>query len=95
MPPSTGSTAPVTYEASSEARKRMQEATSSGEPARLAGIASSSPPDPFESDPSEVNSRVRWVSISPGATAFTVTPRRATSTATVRVKAINPALEAA
>ena len=32
------------------------------------------------------------VSIRPGATAFTVTPRRATSAATVLVKAIRPAL---
>jgi hypothetical protein len=33
--------------------------------------------------------------MNPGETAFTVTPRRATSTATVLVKAIRPAFEAA
>src|SRR4051812_43963359 len=42
-PPSTTSVAPVTYEASSEARKRMQAATSSGVPARRAGMRSVAP----------------------------------------------------
>ena len=72
----------------------MQAATSSGDPGR-AGIASSRTLEPLESAPLPVKSRVSSVSIRPGATAFTVTPRRATSAATVRVKAISPALEAA
>src|SRR6185312_8217023 len=86
MPPSTDSTDPVTYEAASEARKRTHAATSSGVPARLAGIAASRSP---------FRSAVMSVSIRPGATALTVTPRRATSAATVFVIAIRPAFEAA
>src|SRR6201999_2878758 len=85
-PPSTVSVVPVTYEASSEARKRMQAATSSGLPIRRAGIA-------FAMSPSSTSS-VKAVSISPGATALTVTPRRAASAATVLVKPITPAFEA-
>ena len=73
----------------------MQAATSSGVPVRRARDRVEQPLEPFESAPLTVKSRVSSVSISPGATAFTVTPRRATSTATVRVKAISPALEAA
>jgi RNA polymerase sigma-70 factor (ECF subfamily) len=41
-PPSTVHTAPVTYEASSDARKAMTAATSSGRPMRPSGIAASS-----------------------------------------------------
>ena len=66
----------------------MQAATSSGVPTRRAGIAV---------DQVLASSRPRSASVSirPGATALTVTPRRATSTATVLVKPISPAFEAA
>jgi hypothetical protein len=40
-------------------------------------------------------SGTKSVCTRPGATAFTVTPRRATSTATVRVSASSPAFDAA
>src|SRR5215211_2319036 len=85
-PPSTVNRAPVTYEASSEARKRTHAAISSGVPGRRAGTASiSSSPTPSVSS----------VSTKPGATALTVTERRATSAATVFVSATSPAFEAA
>ena len=80
------SVVPVTYEASSEVRNRTHAATSSGVPMRRAGIASTIP---FPM------SCVSLVYTNPGATAFTVIPRLATSTATVFVKPIRPAFDAA
>jgi len=44
---------------------------------------------------SSVSSSVMSVWMKPGATAFTVTPRRETSAATVWVMAMSPALAAA
>src|SRR5262245_66685013 len=82
-PPSTVRHTPVTYAAPSDARKRTHSATSSGVPARCAGTCSSK----LSAMPS-----VMSVSIRPGATAVTVTPRRATRAAAGRVGANRPAL---
>ncbi len=71
MPPSTVRVVPVTYDAAGEARKPTQAATSAGVPAAALGSRRRA---------RRSSSAVISVSISPGATALTVTPRRATST---------------
>ena len=65
---------------------RTAAATSSGVPVRFAGIASMT---------ASGTSSVMSVAMKPGATALTVTPRRATSVATVLVMPIRPAFAAA
>src|SRR6202521_4912569 len=76
---------PVMYEADSEARNAIAAATSSGRPGRPTGVF--------------LPAMISWlvddaVSIQPGATAFTVIPWRATSSARLRVSPTIPALAA-
>src|SRR5262249_14696939 len=81
-PPSTGSATPVMKPASSDARKSIARATSSGVPGRASGqtwfqaviVASMSYPP-----------RVMGVSMKPGQTQFTRIPWRAPSTAAICV----------
>src|SRR5439155_11638561 len=84
-PPSTDSVAPLTYAASSETRKLTAAATSSGCPTRPAGITPARSP---------LRSAVISVAMKPGVIALHVTPLRAISRATVRVKPSSPALAA-
>src|SRR5215208_7201816 len=90
IPPLTARTCPVIYDASSDARKHTAAATSSGVPSRPSGICSVqscfAPP---------AMARVISVSMSPGATTFTVMLRDATSRASALQKPIRPAFEAA
>src|SRR5690606_9407035 len=90
MPPLTARTCPVIYAASSDARKHTAAATSSGDPIRPTGICA----DQSVWAPS-VSDFVISVSISPGATTFTVTLREATSRARALLKPIRPAFDAA
>src|SRR5205807_10356896 len=90
IPPFTLSTCPVMYAASSDARKRTACATSISVPARPSGIISFTLFFRSAERPS-----VMAVSIYPGATAFTVILRDATSRAMAMVKPISPAFEAA
>ena len=80
-PPSTGSTAPVMKEASSEARKRMALATSADSPIRPIGCIRSTAARYSEPPGSSGNRMTRSVRIVPGATALTLIPRSAHSTA--------------
>src|SRR5438105_5328380 len=90
MPPLTARTCPVIYDASSEARKHTAAAISSGVPSRFRGILAVQSPRTLS-----VIARVMSVSISPGATEFTVIVRDATSCATDFTKPMSPAFEAA
>src|SRR5205085_11666628 len=86
-PPSTGTTAPVTYAAASEHRKAMTSATSSGVPNRPRGTCAASAPRR-----SSDSASVMAVVIGPGSTALQVIDRDATSRATDRVSPMRPAL---
>src|SRR5690606_38080329 len=90
MPPLTASTCPVIYDASSEARKQTAAAMSSGVPSRPSGMRSAQAACAPSARP-----RVMSVSIMPGATAFTVMPREATSRASAFVNPMSPAFDAA
>ena len=90
MPPLTARTCPVIYDASSEARKHTAAATSSGVPSRFKRNLRR----PLVARPSVI-ARVMSVSISPGATAFTVMLREATSCASAFANPIRPAFDAA
>ena len=80
-PPSMGMVTPVRYEASGDASIAMTEATSSGLPSRLRGIRRTrSATASVDRLPTE---KLVW--IVPGATAFTMIPCGARSTAMVRV----------
>ena len=68
IPPSTAQTAPVTYEASSDARKAMTAATSSARPVRPRGIPRSAS---SSRGSSETTLWVSGVSMKPGSTPFT------------------------
>src|SRR5918992_1678244 len=89
-PPSTASTAPFTYEASSDNRKRTAAATSAAVPGRPRGVASIR-----ACSARSVLAPVMSVSTNPGHIAFTVMPREPTSRASDRVRPMTPALEAA
>src|SRR5215218_4675693 len=89
IPPLTARTCPVIYDASSEARKHTAAATSSGVPSRPSGICSDQSRFALSTSP-----RVISVSISPGATTFTVIPREAISRASDLHKPIKPAFDA-
>ena len=89
MPPLTASTCPVMYPAASDARKHTAAATSSGVPKRPSGIA-----DAQLAWASVLMSRVMSVSMSPGATTFTVIDREATSRASAFEKPMTPAFAA-
>src|SRR3954451_20463851 len=89
-PPSTGSTAPVTYDASSVARKAMTAATSSGVAVRPRGTAAR-----ISSLRASLRSAVMSVSTKPGATTLLVMPRLPSSRASEREKPTRPALLAA
>ena len=91
IPPLTARTCPVIYAASSDARKHTAAATSSAraEPAER----NLRRPVALRASPSIA--RVMSVSISPGATTFTVMPRDATSRASALAKPISPAFDAA
>src|ERR1051326_5870773 len=92
-PPVTGSVWPVMYDASSEARNSTAFATSTGNPRRPSGVI-------FEGLNSTVRSSsfrpspVRSVSMGPGATALTLIPYCASSSATSRMKPCTPAFAA-
>src|SRR5699024_10595604 len=90
-PPVASSTVPVTQLASSSTSIMTAPAMSSGVPRRfmalLFAIASTAL--------SAVIERMYSVSVEPGRTALTVTPRFATSLAVTRVAASRPALAAA
>ena len=81
--------APVANPARGDARKATAAATSSGVPSRPSGMRVKS-----FSFCSGVITSVMAVSMKPGATAFTRTPRGASSLADVFVSPITPAFEA-
>ena len=89
-PPSTSTTSPVTNEASSEQRKRTAPATSSGVPSRASGVFAR-----IACCTSSGRTSVSAVWMYPGATAFTRTPRGASSRASDFVKPMIPAFDAA
>src|SRR5215207_4006338 len=90
IPPFTARTCPVIYDASSDARKHTAAATSSGAPRRPSGICCDQSCFALPT-----RRRVMSVSMSPGATTFTVMLREATSRASALQKPISPAFEAA
>src|SRR5699024_7468146 len=90
MPPSTHRTWPVMYAAPGPARKATASATSSGRPVRPAGTAPRA-----ACLAASGMAAVISVSMKPGATALTVTPRAANSLARLLVRPISPALLAA
>ena len=90
MPPSTASTCPVMYPASSLARNATALATSSAAPMRPIGIV-----DSVVVLAAYGMAAVMSVAIKPGATALTVTPREASSLARDFVMPMTPALLAA
>src|SRR5215218_920107 len=74
-PPETPTVSPVTYDASSLARKAIAAATSSGWPRRRISVESIIPwTNRSPSSPSASAARTICVSIGPGATALTRTP---------------------
>src|SRR3990172_7790423 len=75
-PPSTGMTAPFTYEATSDIRNRTTSATSSSVAVRPSGVWSTYP-----ARASSLRWEVMSVSTSPGHTTLTVMPREPTSRA--------------
>src|SRR5829696_1482153 len=87
-PPSTAQPTPCTKLASSEHRNATTAAISSGRPVRPAGAAAPRKAMPASSSPASCRARSRnmRVSIIPGRTALTRTPRPATSDAAVRVR---------
>lgn len=95
-PPSTGSTTPVIKDACSEASCVIAHATSSGRPIRPSGVWAV-----CHSRTAAIRSGDNpWcfpigVSIAPGATATTRTPRGASSTAQLRVRSSRAAFVAA
>ena len=86
IPPFTSSTCPVIYPAPSDARNPTDCAISASVPARPSGIVAIIAARCFSS-----STAVMAVSMYPGATAFTVIPREATSRASERVSPISPA----
>ena len=87
LPPDTDSTCPVICRASSEARKAMALATSSGCPRRRSGVAAA--------DSSSVVLRLRSthsVSVVPGAMALTRMPSGPSSCASTFVNTCSPPL---
>src|SRR5690606_37829180 len=80
-PPSTGSTAPVTYEARDDARNAMTSATSAGSAGRPSGTsrvtsayASARPASPAAWANSSISASAIGVRTQPGQTAFARTP---------------------
>src|SRR5215471_13720510 len=84
-PPSTISSTALTYEESSEARKRTALATSSGSPQRPSGIAEETNFANFADSSVEIEARgprfQMGVFVAPGATTFTRILRGARSAA--------------
>jgi hypothetical protein len=78
------------YDAPGPARKRTTGAMSSGLPSRPSAIC---PMSAFRA--ASGSSAVMSVSMYPGATALTRTPRPASSLATALVRPMSPALDAA
>ena len=89
MPPLTASTCPVIYDASSEARKQRRRPRPPACPAAERNLRR-----PIACAFSVI-ALVMSVSISPGATTFTVMFRDATSRASALLKPIRPAFDAA
>src|SRR5216683_4095132 len=85
-PPSTGNTAPVTYDASSEARKGAGAASSSGLASRPIGIASPN----LRISSSVMTDPSIGVAVGPGASAFTLIPPAAWSIASALVSIATP-----
>jgi hypothetical protein len=82
VPPSTRKAAPVTNDASSDARKATQLATSRAVPIRPSGAtAAYSASTAAGSWAASMNARVSGVSMIPGQTQLTRMPRGASSTA--------------
>src|SRR5215813_8887061 len=88
-PPSTANTAPVTYEASSEARKAAAAASSSGLARRPIGIAAPN----LRISSSVITDPSIGVAVGPGAIAFTLIPSAAWSIASAFVSIATPPLE--
>src|SRR3974377_1145959 len=88
-PPSTGTTAPVTYPADGEHRKAMTDAHSCAVPKRPARTTAW-----ICSLQASGMSSVMAVTIGPGATTLQVMPRRASSRATLRVSPTRAAFAA-
>src|SRR4029079_1365821 len=88
MPPLIEITWPVPYTACSDIHSAMSPATSSGFPARFIGTSRA-----IRS--ASNTAAVVAVAMTPGATALTVTPREATSSASAGVAPCSPALAAA
>src|SRR6185295_6236470 len=90
-PPDTLSVCPVMKAASSLARKQTAPGMSSGCPTRFMGMALTRAARILSArSPSPAAAASRGVSVGPGQTALRVMPLRATSRATVLVKAMMP-----
>jgi hypothetical protein len=89
-PPSTANTAPVTYDASSEARNSAAAASSAGSASRPIGIACPN----ARSSSGLITAWSIGVAVGPGAIALTRTPAAAWSTAIALVSMAMPPLDA-